>query len=155
MLNVCKQIAVSTVCLITIFSVQAQAQPAVPAPDLVGNAWKARAESATKKLVAAGLDKCDKGLEAAFQQPNEVVSGRQRSFELLIEIDNQAMVASYTYEGPRMTSFALLAVPPGWLAVQKPENRALNILIAAANCSFELCTIDPFASGACAGQQTR
>lgn len=150
-----KHIAIAVVCLVTVFLSQSSAQPPGPAADAIGTAWKARASAATKRLGTAGLDKCDKGLELAFQQFNEVTSGRQRSFELLIEIDNQAMVASYTYEDPRMTSFALLAVPPGWLVVQKPDNRALNILIAAANCSFELCTIDPFASGACAEQQSR
>ena len=150
MLNVFKQIAVAMVCLITIFSVQAQAQPAVPAPDIVGNAWKARAEAAAKRLATPGLDKCDKGLELAFQEPNEVTSGKQRSFELLIEIGNEAMAASYTYAGPKLTSFALLALPPGWLAVQNTDSKTLNILVAASGCSFDLCTNDPFASGSCA-----
>lgn len=152
-MNVFKHIAVAMICLITIFSMQAQAQPTAPASDIVGNAWKGRAEAATKKLATPGLDMCDKGLELAFQQPNEVSSGKQRSFELLIEIGNEAMVASYTYAGQKLKSFAVLALPPGWLAVQNTDSKTLNILVAASGCSFDLCTNDPFASGACADQR--
>ena len=153
MLRVSKQIATALVCVVTILTAQSSAQ--APAPDLVGNAWKLRTEAATKKLAAAGLDKCDKGLELAFQHPNEVTSGKQRSFELMIEIDKQAMAASYSYEGQRLTSFVLLALPPGWLAVQKTDSKTLNILVADSNCSFELCTNDPFTAGPCAEQPKR
>jgi hypothetical protein len=154
-LTVFKQIALAMVCVLTILPGQSPAQSAGAAPDPVGKAWNSRAEVATKKLATAGLDKCDKAVELAFQQPNQVTSGRQRSFELLIEIDKQAMVASFTYEGQRLTSFVLLALPPGWLAVQKPESKILNILVAESNCSFELCTNDPFATGPCAEQRVR
>jgi hypothetical protein len=150
MLTVFNQIALATICLVTIFLAQAPAQPADSAADPVGKAWKARAEAATKRLASAGLDKCDRGLELAFQQPNQVASGTQRSFELPVEIDRQAMVASYSYEGPRLTSFVLLALPPGWLAVQKTDSKTLNILVTGSNCSFDLCTSDPFAAGPCA-----
>lgn len=155
MLTVFKQIAMAMACVLTILPGQSPAQTAVAAPDPVGKAWNARAGQTTKKLASPGLDKCDKGLELAFRQPNEVTSGRQRSFELLIEIDKQALVASYTYEGQRLTSFVLLALPPGWLAVQKPDSKSLNILVADSNCSFELCTNDPFSTGSCAEQRVR
>lgn len=147
MLPVYKQSAVTMACLVTILLSQSPAQAGDPAPDLAGKAWKARAEVAAKRLAAPGLDKCDRGLELAFQQPNEVTSGAQRSFELPIEIDKQTLVASYTYEGQRLTSFALLALPPGWLAVQKSGSTTLNILVTGSNCSFDLCTHDPFAAG--------
>jgi len=152
MLKVFKQISVALLCVVTVFLAQSRAQTPDPAADIVGKAWKSRAEAATKRLATPGLDKCDKGLELAFQVPNEVNSGKQRSYELLIEIDNQSMVASYTYAGPKLTSFALLVLPPGWLAVQNTDSKTLNILVAASGCSFDLCTNDPFASGSCAEQ---
>jgi hypothetical protein len=140
---------------VTTLSVQSPAQTAAPAPDPVGNAWKARAEVAATRLAAAGLDACDKAVELAFLKPNQVTSGSQRNFELLIEIDSQAMVASYSYSGQRLTSFALLALPPGWLAVQKGDSRNLNLLVTGSGCSFNLCTVDPFPAGACAEQPAR
>ena len=155
MLPVIKHIVSAMVCVVTLFLAQSPAQTPDPAPDSVGKAWKTRTESAMKKLAAPGLDKCDKGLELAFQYPNEVTTGTQRSFELLIDIDGQAMVASYSYEGKRMSTFALLALPPGWLAVQKADSKTLNILVTGSNCSFDLCTNDPFTTGPCAEQRTR
>lgn len=155
MLTVFKQIATAMVCVVTLFLAQSPAQTPDSAPDSVGKAWKSRAEAATKKLATPGLDKCDKGLELAFQHPNEVTSGKERSFELMIEIDRQAMVASYSYEGKRLTSFALLALPPGWLAVQKTDSKTLNILVTRSNCSFDLCTNAPFTTGPCAEKRTR
>jgi hypothetical protein len=149
MLRKYKQIAIAMVCGVTIFLAQSPAHSADTAPDAVGKAWKARAEAATKKLAAPGLDKCDKGVELAFHKPNEVTSGKQRSFELPVEIDKQTMVASYSYEGQRLTSFILLELPPGWLAVQKTDSKSLNILVTDSNCSFYLCTNDPFAAGPC------
>ena len=155
MLPVSKQIAVAMLCVVTILLLQVPAQAAGLVTDSVGKEWKARAETATKKLAIPGLDKCDKALEVAFQHPNEVHSGAQRSFELMIEIDSLAMVASYSYEGQRLTSFVLLALPPGWYAVQKTTDKSLNILVTAANCSFELCTNAPFKSGPCAEKALR
>jgi len=156
MLLVSKQIAIAMFCILTLFLTQASAQSTVAAPDPVEKGWQARAETAIKRLANPGLDKCDSGLEAAFRQPNPVTSATQRSFELMIEIDKQSMVASYTYEGQRLISFALLELPPGWFAVQKTDSKNMNILVAGSNCSFDLCTNDPFAAaGACAGQQTR
>ena len=153
MLIVFKQIATAIVCVATLFLSQSPAQTPDSAPDLVGNAWRSRSEVATKKLATPGLDKCDKALELAFQHPNEVTSGKQRSFELLIEIDSQAMVASYSYVGQRLTSFVLIVLPPEWLAVQKAESKTLNILVEGSNCTFDLCTNDPFITGPCAERQ--
>lgn len=144
-----RQLATALACITTLFLTHAPAESAAPAPDLAGKAWKARSESAAKKLASPGLDKCDKGVERAFQQPNEVTAGTKRSYELQIEIDKEEMVASYTYDGQRLTSFALLALPPGWLVVQKTDSRALNILVTGANCSFDLCPRDPLTTGPC------
>jgi hypothetical protein len=149
MLRKYKQIAIAMVCGVTIFLAQSPAHSAGTASDVVGKGWKSRAEAATKRLAAPGLDKCDNGVELAFQKPNEVTSGKQRSFELIIDIDKQEMVASYTYEGQRLTSFVLLALPPGWLVVQKTDSKSLNILVTVSNCSFDLCTNDPFTAGPC------
>ncbi len=145
-----KQIVTATVCVVTLFLSQSQARTPGSTPDLVENAWKSRAEVATKRLATPGLDKCDKAVEVAFQHPNEVTSGKLRSFELLIEIDRQAMVASYSYVGQRLASFVLIALPPEWLAVQKTESKTLNILVEGSNCTFDLCTNDPFITGSCA-----
>lgn len=150
MVPVFKQIAIALACVVTLFLSQSPAQTPDPAPDPVGKAWKSRAEAATKKLAKPGLDKCDKAFELAFQNSNEVNTGKLRSFELLIEIDNQSMVASYSYAGQRLTSFVLILLPPDWLAVQKAESKALNILVEGSNCTFDLCTNDPFTTGPCA-----
>lgn len=150
MLPVFKQISAAIVCVITLYVSQSPAQTPDSTSDLVGNAWRTRAEVATKKLVAPGLDKCDKAVELAFQKPNVVTSGKQRNFELLIDIDGQAMVASYSYVGQQLTSFDLIILPPEWLAVQKAESKTLNILVAGSNCTFDLCTNDPFITGPCA-----
>lgn len=146
MVPVFKQIAVAILCVVTLFLSQSPAQT----PDPVGDAWRSRAEAATKKLAKPGLDKCDKAVELAFQKPNEVNTGKLRSFELLIEIDDQSMVASYSYAGSRLTSFVLILLPPDWLAVQKAESKTLNILVEGSNCTFDLCTNDPFTPGPCA-----
>lgn len=155
MLPVSKQIAIAMFCILTLFLTQASAQAAGAAPDPVEKGWQARAETATKRLATPGLDKCDSGLERAFREQNPVTSGTQRSFELMIEIDSQSMLASYTYEGQRLISFALLELPPGWLAVQKTDSKSMSILVQSSGCSFDLCTNDPFAAGSCAGQRTR
>ena len=155
MITVFKRIAIAMVCVVTIFLAQSSAQTPDSAPDLVGNAWRSRAEVATKKLAAPGLDKCDKAVELAFQHPNEVNLGKQRSFELLIEIDRQAMVASYSYVGQQLTSFVLIVLPSGWLAVQKIESKTLNIIVEGSNCTFDLCTNDPFITGPCVERRTR
>jgi hypothetical protein len=149
MLTVFKQIATAMVCVVTLFLAQAPAQTPDSVSDVVGKTWKSRAEVATKRLATPGLDKCDKGLELAFQHPNQVTSGKQRSFELLIEIDGQAMVASYSYVGQRLTSFVLLALPTGWFALQKTDSKTLNILVEGSKCTFDLCTNDPFTTGSC------
>lgn len=152
MLIAIKQTVIAMVCVGTIFLSQSSAQPVATAPDLVGSAWKTRAETATRKLALPGLDKCDKGVELAFQQFREVALSKKRNFELLIEIDKQEMVASYSYEGQRLDSFILLALPPEWLAVQKTDSKTLNILVAGSNCSFDLCMNNPFTAGPCAEQ---
>jgi len=150
MSTVFRQTAAALLCVVTLFMSQSPAQTPDSAPDLVGNAWRSRAEAATKKLAKPGLDKCDKAVELAFQKPNEVNTGKLRSFELLIEIDNQSMVASYSYAGERLTSFVLILLPPDWLAVQKAESKTLNIIVEGSNCTFDLCTNDPFTTGPCA-----
>lgn len=156
MLRVYKQIALATmVGAVIILLKQSPTQAADTLPDPVGKAWKIRAEAATKKLANPGLDKCDKGVELAFKFPNLVTSGKQRSFELKIEIDDLIMVASYSYVGQQLGSFALVALPPEWLAVLKPESKTLNILVSGSNCAFDLCTDDPFITGPCAEKRTR
>jgi len=150
MVTVLKQIAAAIVCVITLFVSQSPAQTPDSTSDPVGNAWKTRAEVATKKLAAPGLDKCDKAVELAFQSPNVVTSGKQRNFELLIDIDGLAMVASYSYTGQQLNSFVLIVLPPEWLAVQKTDSKTLNVLVADSNCTFDLCTNDPFTPGPCA-----
>lgn len=155
MLIVCKHAAIAMLCLGTVFLSQSSAQSVNTAPDLVGRAWKTRAETASRKLALPGLDKCDKGVELAFKQPREVTSGKKSNFELTIEIDKQEMTVSYSYEGQRLDAFLLLALPPGWLAVQKTDSKTLSILVADSNCSFDLCTDDPFTAGPCAQQGKR
>jgi hypothetical protein len=150
MVIVLKQIAAAIVCVIILFVSQSPAQTPDSTSDPVGNAWKTRAEAATKKLAAPGLDKCDKAVELAFQSPNVVTSGKQRNFELLIDIDGLSMVASYSYTGQQLNSFVLIVLPPEWLAVQKTESKTLNVLVAESNCTFDLCTNDPFIAGPCA-----
>ena len=143
-------IAIAIATVVTVFLAQASAQAPDSVPDTVGVAWRSRAEAATKKLAAPGLDKCDMGLERAFQESAEVISGKQRSFGLHVTIDGQTMVASYTYIGQRLNAFMLVELPSEWLAVQKTESKALNILVQNANCTFDLCTNDPFTTGLCA-----
>jgi len=150
MVPVVKQIAIAMFCMLTVLSALPAGASAAAAPDPVENGWLTRAGIATKRLASPGLDKCDSGVELAFQQFNPVTAGTQRSFELMIEIDKQSMVASYTYEGPRLISFTLLSLPPEWLAVQKPDSKGISILVQGSGCSFDLCTNDPFATGACA-----
>jgi len=152
MMTAIKQTVIAMVCVGTIFLSQSSAQPVAKTPDPVGRAWKIRAETATRKLALPGLDKCDKGVELAFQQFREVTLSKKRNFELMIEIDKEEMVASYSYEGQRLDSFVLLALPPGWLAVQKTDSKTLNILVADSNCSFDLCMNNPFTAGPCAAQ---
>ena len=153
--TVIKQIAAAMVCVVTVFLSQSPAQPLDSTPDSVGKAWRSRAEAATKKLASPGLDKCDKGVEVAFQGSIETTSGKQRSFDLQIEIDGQTMVGYYSYAGQRLTAFVLVELPPGWLAVQKTDSKTLNILVEASNCTFDICTDDPFTTGPCAEKRTR
>ena len=150
MLNSAGHIAIAIATVVTIFLAQASAQAADSVPDTVAAAWRARAGAATKKLAAPGLDKCDMGLERAFQESVETTSGKQRSFGLHVTIDGQTMVASYTYVGQRLDAFTLAELPPEWFAVQKAESKALNILVQNSNCTFDLCTNDPFTTGLCA-----
>jgi len=153
--RVCKQTSIAMICMGIFILSESSVQAIDTAPDPVGLAWKTRAETATKKLALPGLDKCDKGVELAFQQLREVTLGKKRNFELMVGIDRQEMVAAYSYEGQRLDSFVLLALPPGWLAVQKTDSKRLNILVADANCSFEFCMNDPFTAGPCAAQGKR
>jgi hypothetical protein len=150
MLNSAGRIVIVIASIVTVFLAQASAQGPDSVPDTVAAAWRSRAEAATKKLAAPRLDKCDIGLERAFQESVEATSGKQRSFGLHVTIDGQTMVASYTYVGQRLSVFMLVELPPEWLAVQKTESRALNILVQNSNCTFDLCTNDPLTTGLCA-----
>jgi hypothetical protein len=151
MLNSAGQIAIAIASVVTIFLAQASAQAPDSVPDAVATAWKSRSEAATKKLASAKLDKCDMGLEVAFQEAAETTSGKQRSYGLHVTIDGQTMVVSYTYVGQRLNAFMLVELPPEWLAVQKAESKALNVLVQNSNCTFDLCTNDPFSTGLCTG----
>jgi hypothetical protein len=144
MLNSAGQIALTIAIVVTIFLAQAPAQAADSAPDAVAAAWRSRSEAATKKLATQKLDKCDTGLEQAFQESVETTSGKRRSFGLHVTIDGQTMIASYAYVGQQLDAFMLIELPPEWIAVQKTESRKLNILVQNSNCTFDLCTNDPF-----------
>lgn len=149
MLKSVGHIAIAIATVVTVFLSQASAQAPDSAPDPVAAAWKSRAAAAAKKLAAPGLDKCDMGLERAFQESVETTSGKQRSFGLPVTVDGETMVVSYTYVGQRLNAFMLVELPPDWLAVQKPESKALTILVQNSNCTFDLCTNDPFTTGLC------
>lgn len=155
-LTIYKQIALAVAGVAAVFL--AQSPPVLAsdsAPDVVRKAWSARAATAAKKLAAPGLDKCDKGVEGAFRYPDETTSGKLRSFKLTVDIDGEEMVASYSYAGQRLDAFILDELPPGWLAELKTESKTLRIIVERSNCTFALCTNDPFISGACAEQPAR
>jgi hypothetical protein len=150
MVKAYKQVLLVAMCSVVVFQSQSSARAAGSAPDSVGKAWSDRAAAATKKLAAPGLDKCDKGVEEAFQYPEETTSGNLRSFNLMIDIDGQEMVVSYSYVGQLLKAFILDELPPGWLAEQKTDSKTLKIIVESSKCTFELCTNDPFVSGQCA-----
>ena len=156
MLNIYKQIALAVAGVAVVFLAQPPLVLAADsAPDVVRKAWSVRAAASAKKLAAPGLDKCDTGIEGAFRYPEETTSGKLRSFKLTIDIDGQEMVVSYSYVGQRLNAFILDELPPGWLAEQKTESKTLRIIVESSNCTFALCTNDPFISGACAEQPER
>ena len=80
---------------------------AEPGGDEIGNAWKARAAKAAKNLAGGGLDACDMAFERAFERPKEGSSGALRVFELTFDIKGKKMIASYSYEGARLDTFAI------------------------------------------------
>jgi hypothetical protein len=123
-----------------------------PPPDDIGVAWKLRAGEATKKLSMPGLDACDKALERGFEQFKETASKGERIYWLNIEIGGQTLVANYSYQGTRLSTFVLAALPARWLAVQKPDSKTLSILVGSANCALDLCTNNPFSGGPCVGK---
>ena len=155
MAQIFKMVSLAAVCVAIVFLAQSPARAAGSAPDSVGKAWSDRAASATKKLAASGLDKCDKGVEEAFQFPEETTAGTLRNFNLLIDIGGQEMVVSYSYDGQRLTAFVLDDLPTGWLAEQKTDSKMLRIIVESSKCTFNLCTNDPFTSGPCAEQNAR
>lgn len=125
-------------------------------PDPVSAAWRARAKLAAKKLAGPGLDACDRGVELAFQHPEEKVSGNRRDFILAIEVDGKTMLVTYSYETQRLEAFGILALPPGWLALQKAGSKTLTVLLSSASkCALDLCTDDPTAGGPCAEKRAR
>jgi hypothetical protein len=131
------------------------ARAAETEPDAIGKAWRARAALAAKKLAGPGLDACDRGVEAAFQHPSEKVSGNQRSFLLTIEVGDQAMMVSYSYEGQRLDSFAIVALPARWFALQKADSKTLTVLLGSGKCALDLCTNDPLIDGPCVEKRAR
>jgi len=126
-------------------------RPAAAGPDPVSAAWRARAELAAKRLAGPGLDACDRGVELAFQHPEEKVTGSRRAFFLSIEVDGNAMLVTYSYEMQRLEAFGVVALPPGWFALQKAGSKTLTVLLShGSKCALDLCTDDPTAGGPCA-----
>ena len=144
-----KRVVLVAVCGAVVFLAQSPAGAAGSAPDIVGKAWRDRAASATKKLAVPAQDRCDKGVEEAYQDPEVTTSGTMRNYNLIIDIDGQEMMVSYSYAGQELNAFILDELPPGWLAEQKPGSKTLRIIVESAKCTFDLCTNDPFTSGPC------
>ena len=119
----------------------------------IADAWRQRAQVAAKKLTEPGLDACDRGLELAFQYPKEFMTSAWHRYGLAVQISNQTLYASYTYNSRGLASFELVSLPPGWIARQRVDSKTLSILVGAANCALDFCTNNPFASGACPGDK--
>ncbi len=127
-----------------------------PVADPVRAVWRARAQLATKKLAGSGLDACDRGVELAFEEAEERASGDHRLYMLAIRVDGKQLLVTYNYEGQRLESFGIAALPPGWFTVQKTESRTLTVLLSnGSKCALDLCTTDPGSDGPCAEGSTR
>jgi hypothetical protein len=59
-------------------------------------------------------------------------------------------------EKERLETFAMLALPPGWFALQKADSKTLTVLLSdGSKCALDLCTDGPTADGPCAEKRAR
>ncbi|HVP63136.1 MAG TPA: hypothetical protein VMT11_21440 [Myxococcaceae bacterium] len=123
--------------------------------DPVQAGWSARAELAKRRLAKGGLDACDAAVEKAFQAAKQTQEMDWRTFDLSIDVGGQVLLALYRYQGNQLDSFALVALPPQWVAYQKAESKTLRFILGPPqNCAFSLCTRGPTDDGPCA-EKTR
>jgi hypothetical protein len=119
--------------------------------DALSVAWKARAERATQKLSKPGLDACDRAVEVAFQTFQASGNDASRRFTITIAIADEMMLAMYSYKGGKLVDFAMMSLPPKWMAHQPADSKTLSVVLAdGPKCAFDLCTNDPFSDGPCA-----
>lgn len=129
---------------------------AAEAKDPVQAAWSARAELASRRLAKGGLDPCDTAVETAFKSAKENQEKDGRTFELTIDVGGQVLLALYRYQENRLDGFALVAVPPQWVAYQKAESKTLRFIPGPPqSCAFSLCTRGPTDDGPCAEKTHR
>jgi hypothetical protein len=118
--------------------------------DPVEATWRARADLAKRRLAQGGLDACDAAVEKGFQGVKETKKDA-RIFELSIDVGGQVLVVFYRYQGNALDGFAMVSVPPQWLAYQKANSKTLRFLLGPPqNCAFSLCTRGPTDDGPCA-----
>ena len=118
--------------------------------DPVGATWRARADLAKRRLAQGGLDACDTAVEKGFQGFKETKKDA-RIFELSIDVDGKVLVVFYRYQGNELDGFAMVSVPPQWLAYQKANSKTLRFLLGPPqSCAFSLCTRGPTDDGPCA-----
>jgi hypothetical protein len=118
--------------------------------DPVEAAWRARADLAKQRLAKGGLDACDTAVEKGFQGVKETKKDA-RIFELSVDVDGQVLVVFYRYEGNTLDGFAMVSVPPQWLAYQKANSKTFRFLLGSPqSCAFSLCTRGPTDDGPCA-----
>ena len=123
--------------------------------DPVQATWNARAELARRRLAKGGLDACDTAVEKAFQAAKQTPEKDGRTFDLSIDVDGQILLALYRYRGNTLDGFALVAVPPQWIAYQKADSKTFRFILGPPqNCAFSLCTRGPTNDGPCA-EKTR
>jgi hypothetical protein len=127
--------------------------PAEAGADPVARGWSARAALATQRLAGGGLDVCDRALERAFQGAKLETQGAKRMYLLRIEIDGDALLTTYGYDGERLEDFGVVALPPGWFLRQPAGSRTLTVLLSKKNCAFDLCPGDPFSGAPCPDAQ--
>lgn len=134
------------------------ASPAALAADTkdpVQATWNARADLAKRRLAKGGLDACDTAVEKAFQAAKQTPEKDGRTFDLSIDVEGQVLLALYRYRGNTLDGFALVAVPPQWIAYQKADSKTFRFILGPPqNCAFNLCTRGPTDDGACA-EKTR
>jgi hypothetical protein len=121
--------------------------------DPVEATWRARADLAKRRLAQGGLDDCDTAVERAFQKAKQTKEKQKdaRTYDLSIDIGGKALVVVYRYEGNQLDGFALVVVPPQFVAFQKADSKTFRFLLGAPqNCAFSLCTRGPTDDGPCA-----